>query len=307
VPGETFHTHLGIIPHDELIGGELGSTVRSHTGRRFIIMRPSFDELLMTVKRATQIIYPKDIGYILLKLTIFGGTRVIEAGSGSGALTCAFARYVMPGGQVYSYEARADMLALAQTNVARLGLDEAVTFQQRDVIADGFDQTDVDAVFLDLREPWQALDHAAAALVGGGYLGALVPTVNQVVDLASAIEHRGFGDVEIAEIMLRLYKTTGARVRPLDRLTAHTGYLIFARKVDRHAPRPFGGDQAEEGIQEDIPSPGGEGETEMELESETETETEIETEVEMAMDEGFGTPSIDSERHTGPDGLPEQS
>jgi tRNA (adenine57-N1/adenine58-N1)-methyltransferase catalytic subunit len=233
VPGEQFHCHRGFIRHDDLIGRELGQEVRSHTHYRFLVLRPSFDELLMTVRRATQIVYPKDIGYILLKLSVASGTRVVEAGAGSGALTCAFARYVSPGGHVYSYEARADMLQLAQTNIARLGLEEAVTFQQRDVQADGFDETDVDAVFLDMREPWLAMEPAAAALANGGFLGTLVPTVNQVVDVAYALERGPFRDVEIAEIMLRLYKTTAERVRPLDRMTAHTGYLIFARKITR--------------------------------------------------------------------------
>ncbi len=232
VPGEEFHTHKGYIAHDDLIGLAMGSTVLSHTGKRFLIMRPSFEELLMTVRRATQIMYPKDVGYILLKLSIQPGTTVVEAGSGSGALTCALARYVTPGGHVHTFEAREDMLHLAQTNVARLGLEGSVTFHQRDVLADGFDVTDADAVFLDLREPWLALDHAAAALQDGGFLGALVPTINQVTELADGLERRRvFTDVEIAEIMLRLYKTNAARVRPLDRLTAHTGYLIFARKV----------------------------------------------------------------------------
>jgi tRNA (adenine57-N1/adenine58-N1)-methyltransferase catalytic subunit len=234
VPGETFHTHRGYITHDDLIGHELGQEVLSHTGFRFAVLRPSFDELLMTVKRATQIVYPKDIGYILLKLTVQPGTKLVEAGAGSGALTCAFARYVTPGGQVYTYESRPDMLALAQANVARLALEHAVTFRQRDVVADGFEETDADAVFLDLREPWLCLDQAVAALANGGFFGTLVPTMNQLVEVARAVERRPFTDVEIAEIMLRLHKTTGERVRPMDRLTAHTGYLVFARKIVRH-------------------------------------------------------------------------
>jgi tRNA (adenine57-N1/adenine58-N1)-methyltransferase len=187
----------------------------------------------MNLPRASQIVYPKDIGYILMKLSVAPGSRVIEAGAGSGALTCAFAIYVAPGGRLYSYEARADMLKLARSNVARLGLDQAVTFQQRDVQAEGFDETDVDAVFLDMREPWLALSHAATALANGGFLGTLVPTVNQVVSMAYALERGPFRDVEIAEIMLRQYKTTAERIRPLDRMTAHTGFLLFARKITR--------------------------------------------------------------------------
>ena len=119
-PGETFHTHRGMIPHDDVIGTPLGRQVESHNGSRFTIMRPDMDELLRSLPRATQIVYPKEIGYILLKLAVFPGVRVVEAGCGSGITTCALARYVTPGGHVYSYDARADMLELEAEGAIRV-------------------------------------------------------------------------------------------------------------------------------------------------------------------------------------------
>jgi tRNA (adenine57-N1/adenine58-N1)-methyltransferase len=197
-------------------------------------MKPSFEDLLLTVRRATQIVYPKDIGYILLKLSVSPGARVIEAGSGSGGLTCALAHYVSPGGHVYSYETREEMLALARENVARIGLEAAVTFRLRNV-AEGLSEEDVDAVFLDLREPWHFLRQAAEALVPGGAFGAIVPTMNQVIALVAGLERSPFQDLEVSELLLRQYKPVHERVRPQDRLTAHTGFLVFARYIPRQA------------------------------------------------------------------------
>lgn len=231
-PGSVFHSHRGIVTHDAIVGQPAGARVISHSGEPFTVLRPSMEELLMTVRRATQILYPKDIGYLLLKLSIAPGARVIEAGSGSGALTCALARYVWPGGQVYSYETRAEMHALARENVARLALSDAVTFHHRD-IAVGFDERDVDAVFLDLREPWHFLVQAAEALAEGGFFGALVPTLNQVISLVAGLDRAPFTDIEVSEILLRQYKPVPERLRPMDRLTAHTGFMIFARYLPR--------------------------------------------------------------------------
>jgi len=239
VPGESLHTHRGLVAHDDLLGQAYGRKVLSHNGARFTILRPSMEEVLMTLRRATQIVYPKDIGYVLLKLSIMPGTRVIEAGSGSGALTTALARYVKPGGHIYSYEVREDMHALARANVGRLGLDDVVTFHLGD-IADGFEETDVDAVFLDVREPWLYLRQAREAMAEGAFFGSLVPTVNQVIDLLAELGREPFVDIEVTELILRQYKTLAARLRPLDRLAAHTGYLIFARKVAREAVAEVG-------------------------------------------------------------------
>lgn len=233
-PGVKFSTHQGVIGHDDCIGAPYGTTVRSHQGRKFVMVRPTMEDLLMDLARDSQIVFPKDIGYILMKLTVVSGRRVIEAGSGSGVLTSALARYVSPGGQVYSYDARADMLERARSNVQRLGLADAVTFTQRD-IAEGFNETDADALFLDVREPWLYLEQARQALAGDGCFGAIVPTMNQAIELVAGLGRHPFTDIELCELMLRQYKPVPARVRPEDRLTAHTGYLAFARKKTRIA------------------------------------------------------------------------
>jgi tRNA (adenine57-N1/adenine58-N1)-methyltransferase catalytic subunit len=230
-PGEQLHTHRGIINHDDVLAQQLGSGLLSHTGHRFTVLQPSIDETLMSLRRATQIVYPKEIGYILLKLSITPGRRVIEAGSGSGVLTAALARYVSPDGHIYSYEARPDMINLARANVDRVGLADVVTFHLQSIEV-GFEEREVDAVFLDVREPWLYLEQSIVALTDGAFFGAIVPTVNQLVDLVTALTRRAtFTDVEIDELMLRQYKPVPERLRPMDRLTAHTGYLVFARKL----------------------------------------------------------------------------
>lgn len=230
-PGAEQHTHRGFVRHDDIIGQPTGKVVLSHSGQRFTVLRPSMEELLTSVKRATQIVYPKDAGYILLKLDVVPGKRVVEAGSGSGSFTIALARYVTPGGHVYSYEIREDMHNLARNNVTHVGLQDAVTFHHQS-IEEGFHEREVDAVFLDVREPWLYLEQAAEAMAGGAFFGAIVPTVNQMVALTTAIQRRErFTDLEVAELMLRQYKTVPERVRPMDRMTAHTGFLAFARRV----------------------------------------------------------------------------
>jgi tRNA (adenine57-N1/adenine58-N1)-methyltransferase len=229
--GASQHTHKGVIEHDALIGQPLGREVRSHLGHAFLVLQPSTHDLMMNVRRHTQIIYPKEAGYVLLKMNLHSGGRVVEAGSGSGALTLALARAVAPEGRVYSYESRPEMQRNAVRNLERVGLGDYVEFKTRD-IAEGFDETDVDALFLDVRTPWDYLEQARGALKGGGFFGALVPTTNQVSHLISGLEHHSFGHIEVEELLVRAYKPVAARLRPADTMVGHTGYLIFARRVE---------------------------------------------------------------------------
>jgi len=219
------------VKHDDLIGQPLGREVTSHLGYPFLVLEPSTHDLIKEIKRTTQIVYPKDIGYMLLKLNVRPGSRVVEGGTGSGGLTLALAQSVMPTGHVYSYEVRPDVLALARKNLEGLGLDPYVDLKQRD-IEEGFDETDADALFLDVRTPWQYLAQARQALKGGGFFGSIVPTTNQVVQLIEALPQHGFADIEVEELLLRPYKVVPGRLRPMDRMVAHTGYLVFARKID---------------------------------------------------------------------------
>jgi tRNA (adenine57-N1/adenine58-N1)-methyltransferase len=184
----------------------------------------------MNVKRESQIIYPKESGYALLKMNIMPGSRVIEAGTGSGAMTIALARGVMPSGKVYSYDRRQDMIDLATRNLSSVGVLDFVELRCRGV-AEGFDEKEVDALFMDLREPHLYVGRVKEALAPGSFFGALVPTTNQVSALLEELERRGFVDLEVSEILVRRYKTVPARLRPEDRMVAHTGYLVFARPV----------------------------------------------------------------------------
>jgi tRNA (adenine57-N1/adenine58-N1)-methyltransferase len=229
-PGAELQSHRGIVRHDDLIGQPWGKQVESHIGNAFTLLRPSTDDLVRHIRRNSQIVYPKDAGYILMKLGIHPGCRVVEAGTGSGGMALTLAQAVMPNGMVYSYDNRADMQALAQENLERVGLDPYVTLRLRDV-NEGFDETDVDALFYDLPAPWEFLGQAAAALGDGGFFGSILPTTNQVSKLIFALEKGPFAMLEVEELILRPYRPVPARLRPEDRIIGHTGFLIFARKL----------------------------------------------------------------------------
>jgi tRNA (adenine57-N1/adenine58-N1)-methyltransferase len=229
-PGAEMQTHRGVLQHDNMIGKPWGSRVDSHLGRPFYILPPSLHDILRDTKRSSQIIFPKDIGYILLKLSVTPGQTVVEAGTGSGALTTALATAVGSAGRVISYDQRMDMQTLARRNIEQLGLEGRVEFRLRD-IALGFDETDVSALFLDVATPHEYIAQARAALRPGGFFGSIVPTTNQVCLLLAAMERHQFEFVEVSELSLRYYKPVPERLRPTDRMVAHTGYLIFARPV----------------------------------------------------------------------------
>jgi tRNA (adenine57-N1/adenine58-N1)-methyltransferase len=228
--GEEFQTHRGVLKHSDLIGIPWGQQVYSHLETPFYIFRPTMRDILLETKRASQIVFPKEIGYLILRLSISHGSKVIEAGAGSGALTTALAWAVGPTGQVYSYEKREDMLSLARKNIEELSLRDRVTFHLHD-IEQGFIETGIPALFLDLPTPERYLKQALQAMSNGGVLGALVPTTNQVAVLVRALKQNPFDLIDVCEILLRFYKPVPERIRPNDRMIAHTGYLIFARSL----------------------------------------------------------------------------
>ncbi|MCE5258253.1 MAG: tRNA (adenine-N1)-methyltransferase [Chloroflexi bacterium] len=233
--GDLFHTHRGVVAHDDLIDKPLGREVLSRLGQPFMVLQPSIYDLLLHIKRTSQILFPKEIGQILLRLDVANCRKIIEAGTGSGALTTALAQTIGDEGIVYSYEAREDMLDIARKNLEACGLLHKVRLLQRD-ISEGFTETEADALFLDVREPWLYLRHVCTALADGGFFGALVPTTNQISWLLNEFERFPFTNIEVIEILERHYKPVASRLRPEDRMTAHTGYLIFARKIAGSLP-----------------------------------------------------------------------
>jgi tRNA (adenine57-N1/adenine58-N1)-methyltransferase len=225
-PGDSFHTHAGILAHDDVIGRPEGSTVPASTGRRFVVLRPTLADVVVKMPRGAQVIYPKDLGAILLAADIGPGMRVLEAGVGSGALSMALLR---AGACVTGYEVRADFAARARANVAAwTGSDAAYDVHERDVY-DGIDEHDLDRVVLDLPEPWRVLPHAAQALRSGGILLSYVPSITQVAALRAQIERSPFGMAETSEVLRRTWHVEERSVRPDHRMVAHTGFLTTAR------------------------------------------------------------------------------
>ena len=227
-PGGEFHTHAGVIAHDDLLGQPEGSSFRSSRGSAMLAIRPTLAEFVLKMPRGAQVIYPKDLGPILMLADIFPGARVLESGVGSGALSMTLVR---AGAVVRGYELRDDFANRATKNVATF-LGEAAleryTVEQRDVY-EGIDEVDLDRVILDLPEPWHAVKHAAAALHRGGILVAYTPQITQAVQLREELAAHGFGMVDTIEVLNRGWHIEGQSVRPDHRMVAHTGFLTSAR------------------------------------------------------------------------------
>jgi tRNA (adenine57-N1/adenine58-N1)-methyltransferase len=242
--GARFESHRGILMHDDLIGKPWGTQVFSHIGSPFYLLQPSLGDLLVDLPRTTQILYPKDIGFIFVTMGIGPGRKVLEAGTGSGSMTTALAYAVGSEGQVVSYEIKPDVQNLARKNLTRFGLESRVDFKLRD-IAEGFDETDADSFFLDVPNPYDYTVQVRNSLKPGSFLCCLLPTMNQVEKTLIALRQTNFAFVEVCELMLRFYQAEPSRLRPTDRMVAHTGYLIFARKIEP-AEDPRGKELSEE-------------------------------------------------------------
>lgn len=228
--GKSFHTHKGFIKFDDLIGKEYGSPVLSSLGIEFFALKPLLRDYIMKSVRKTQITYPKDIALIVIFSGIGPGSNVVEAGTGTGALTTALAHYVKPNGKVYSYEIREEFLKTAEKNLKRAGLADFVELKNKDVTL-GIDERDVDAVLLDLATPWLVIPHAYNALKPCGTIVSFSPTIDQVVKTVEALKEKGFIDIETVECLLRGMQVERGKTRPQTLMTGHTGYITFARKA----------------------------------------------------------------------------
>ncbi len=225
-----FQTHRDSFALEELIGKPFGTVITGKRGERAFVLRPTVYDFLMKLRRVTQIIYPKDIGYILLRLDVGPGKTVLECGTGSGSLLIAFAHAVGESGRVITYEKEERFQKVARENLSRFGLAERVIFKGE--AQESFEEEEeADAVFLDLKTPWDLLPAAWKALKGGAPLGVLLPTANQVSETLKALEKLPFAGTEVLEILIRFYKTNPERFRPEDRMVGHTAYLLFTRKI----------------------------------------------------------------------------
>jgi len=227
--GGEFHSHAGVLRHEDLLGADEGVTVRTTMGARLTALRPTLADYVLEMPRGAQVIYPKDLGPILIHADIFPGARILESGVGSGALTMTLLRAIGPTGVVHGYELRDDFAARAQRNIAQmLGDDLPLTVEVRDVY-DGIDVDDLDRIVLDLPEPWRVVPHAEKALLPGGILLAYLPTILQVARLREALDDSPFGMAQTLEVLQRTWHVDGQSVRPDHRMVAHTGFLTHAR------------------------------------------------------------------------------
>ena len=227
-PGKEFHSHSGTVAHDAMLGSPEGLTYRSSHGMHYTVIRPTLSDYVLKMPRGAQVIYPKDLGPILLLADIFPGARVLESGVGSGALSMTMLR---AGADIVGYELRDDFASRAVKNVTGF-LGEEVLARYRVELRDcydGIEEMELDRVVLDLPEPWQVVPHAEQALLPGGLFVAYTPTIIQAVQLRETLERSAFGMAETLEVLNRGWHIEGQSVRPDHRMVAHTGFLTHAR------------------------------------------------------------------------------
>ncbi|SNZ02472.1 tRNA (adenine57-N1/adenine58-N1)-methyltransferase [Persephonella hydrogeniphila] len=227
--GEVFGTHRGNINHEDIIKAGFGGKVKTHKGHTFVILRPTLHDIIMFgIKRKTQIIYPKDSSYITLKLGITDGMKVLESGVGSGGLTIVMANAVKPSGKIYCFEKEEKYIKNAYENIKLAGLENYVEIKHQS-LEEPLPENFFDAGFIDVREPWLYIENIKQSLKIGSPIGFLVPTTNQVTSTLESLKKHKFIDLEVVELLERHYKPVPERLRPEDRMVAHTGYLIFGR------------------------------------------------------------------------------
>ena len=233
-PGAEFHTHRGAVAHDAVIGSPEGSVVKSTNGDAFLVLRPLLVDYVMSMPRGAQVIYPKDAAQIVHEGDIFPGARVLEAGAGSGALTCSLLRAASPGGRVISYEVRDDHAEHARRNVETFFGELPASWQL--VIGDLADtdlaDESVDRVVLDMLAPWDVLDAVARVLVAGGVLMVYVATVTQLSKVVEALRaQQCWTEPRAWESLQRGWNVVGLAVRPQHNMRGHTAFLVSARRL----------------------------------------------------------------------------
>ena len=237
----------GRLAHDQVIGTPEGRYVVTTRGEKFLMVRPTLADFVLEMPRGAQIIYPKDLSVILLAADIYPGAAVLEAGTGSGALTMALLRAVGPSGRVYSYEVRDEFASTARKNIEKyLGIRDELVMRAQDIYV-GIPDRPLDRIVLDVPEPWRVVEHATVALREGGILLSYLPTVPQTVEFVTMLRRSSkFGMIETTETLLRSWNIEGQSVRPAHRMVAHTAFITSARRIEGRGPLPERPDDRDE-------------------------------------------------------------
>lgn len=228
-PGKQVHTHAGYIEVEDVIGKEYGQSVMTNTKQEIYLLYPRLNDYIFKSKRATQILYPKDMAIIASWTDLSHGKKVIEAGTGSGSLSCVIANLIRPDGHLYSYDVREESHEIAKKNIEKAGLSEFVTLQMKDAKL-GLEEKDMDVAILDLGDPWTLIKTMKGCLRPGGTLASVSPTINQVEKVVIELQNEGFLEIETLEILMREMEVREGKTRPAMRMVGHTTYLTFARK-----------------------------------------------------------------------------
>ena len=226
--GEYFHTHVGTVSYDDIIGLEWGSLIRTSIGGEVLVLKPTLSDLMEQIPRRTQIIYPKDAAFMIIKAGVLPGSLVVEGGTGSGSLTLCLSSAVGESGLVVSYETNKDFLKLASRNLKRFGVKNVI-LKNKDIRE--IEEKEVDAIFLDIGNPWDVFEQAYRALKPGGALCSFVPSYEQMRRTVLSGRESGFGAAEVYEVLLREYEVDERRTRPKPWMIGHTGFIVLMRKV----------------------------------------------------------------------------
>jgi len=224
------HTHLGILDVSALVGKEYGVTVTTTLGDELTILKPTIEDMLMKLARKTQVIYPKDLGLISVKLGIHSGSKVVETGTGSGATTALMAYLVQPTGMVYTYDLNPEFQAVAKKNIEKLGLSQFVTFKVGDAKL-GFEEREMDAGILDVGDPWEVIRSMRTSLKAAAPMAVITPTTNQAEKLVARMKEEGFVGIETIELLLRHLEARVGMTRPSNIMIGHTAYISFGRRT----------------------------------------------------------------------------
>lgn len=235
--GKKLHTHLGIIDIGSTIDMEYGSVIRTTEDKVIFLIEPTIHDFIMKSERKTQIVYPKDLGFIAARTGLKNGSNVLEIGTGSGAAATYFASIVKPDGHIYSFDVNPDFMEIARRNLEKAGMLQYVTLHQHDP-HQGVDIREADVALVDLGDPWTVLDQVHDALKGSGAFVAICPTMNQIEKTATELKKKGYVDIESIELLIRNMEAREGMTRPSMRMIGHTTYLVFARKVQRKVEAP---------------------------------------------------------------------